>query len=268
MNAQRQHTTPKLSSLFSSTQVGNNINADVKKLCNDFPDQEGEIANYSELTSLTSRPRGRRSLAELVTMVTGKEMDKDLGEGARSDWSNPDLSHDSLMYAITDALGGLVVWQGLEQKKKGISRSLGSLGTTEAASNTQGGGEPQAAADGEAGPGDPRVRPAEGDGQEGGGGGTLDLSSDLREEVEHGTHDADWLAGDDGDNNDGVEQVEVLSKDDDLHRSSPEVSRHHSGFAPSFLINALRGLCQFVYLLTLFFGSVARPSLSQNSWRS
>ena len=64
-------------------------------------------------------------------METGKEMGKDLREGARSDWNNPDLAHEQRLCAATDAYGGLVVWKALEEKKKGIVRSLGSLGGTE-----------------------------------------------------------------------------------------------------------------------------------------
>lgn len=63
-------------------QVGNNITGDVRKLHKDFPNLDGEVANFCELTSLTSRSRVKCSLGELVARTSGKEMDKDLGEGA------------------------------------------------------------------------------------------------------------------------------------------------------------------------------------------
>ncbi|CAN0474606.1 unnamed protein product, partial [Laminaria digitata] len=98
-------------------KVGNNISGDVKKILKDFPELEGEVANYCELRTLTSRPQSRCSLAELVNMVSGKELDKGLGGGALSDWSNPDLSADQLLYAASDAFAGQVVWRVLEERQ-------------------------------------------------------------------------------------------------------------------------------------------------------
>lgn len=107
-----------------SCQVGNNITGDVTKLRKDFPDLEGQFANYAELTSLTSRPATNRRLADLVAMVSNKEMDKERGGGALIDWTASSFSRDELLYASTDAWAGLFVWRAFERKKAGLVASL------------------------------------------------------------------------------------------------------------------------------------------------
>ncbi|CAN0314199.1 unnamed protein product, partial [Ectocarpus sp. 4 AP-2014] len=109
-------------------KVGNNISGDATKLCKDFPGLEGEFTNYSELISLTSRPEEKRTLGDLVAMVSDKEMDKGLGEGALADWSAPALTDEQLLYAANDAYAGLLVWGVLEKQKADL---LGSLGQEE-----------------------------------------------------------------------------------------------------------------------------------------
>ncbi|CAN0396294.1 unnamed protein product, partial [Hapterophycus canaliculatus] len=94
--------------------VGNNITGDVNKLHKDFPELNGQFANSCELTSLTSRPTANRRLADLVTMVSGKEMDKERGGGALIDWTASSFSRDELLNASSDAWAGLFVWDALE----------------------------------------------------------------------------------------------------------------------------------------------------------
>jgi len=100
------------------TQVGNNIKGDVRKLRKDFPG--GDVVNYSELTSLTSRPTAQRRLADLVTMTSGKYLDKDVGGGALADWTQDSFSPAELKYATSDAWASLFVWRELERRKVGL----------------------------------------------------------------------------------------------------------------------------------------------------
>jgi len=69
-----------------------------------------------ELESLTSRPKAQPSLAQLVKMVSGKHLDKDLGDGALTDWTADQFSDDELAYAAADAYASLYVWQELERR--------------------------------------------------------------------------------------------------------------------------------------------------------
>ena len=229
-------TTPTFLFLFvvRLIQVGNNITGDARKLHKDFPELEGKVANFCELTSLTPQPQARCSLGELVTRTSGKEMDKDLGEGARADWTAYPLSRNQLLYAATDAYAGHLVWTVLEKQKASMLGSLGQKeparsrrreGATQAGAGA-GAGEHGVGANGNDGPSEARL----GDDRLGGRtGGVLDLSSDVLDEIEAGVSAAAWLTGgdgdgdDDGDDNDRVEEVEVLPDDDSSHRSDPEV---------------------------------------------
>lgn len=114
---------PRRNSFFPVlTQVGNNIKGDVKKLRKDFP--EGDVVNYAELTSLTSRPTAQRRLADLVTMASGKYLDKDVAGGALADWTQDSFSAAELKYATSDAYASLFVWEELERRKAGLLPSV------------------------------------------------------------------------------------------------------------------------------------------------
>ncbi|CAM9585769.1 unnamed protein product, partial [Ectocarpus fasciculatus] len=202
-------------------KVGNNISGDVTKLCKDFPDLEGSFANYSELTSLTSRPETKRSLAELVAMVSDKEMDKDLGEGALADWSSPELTDEQLLYAANDAYAGVLVWSVLEKQRATLLKNLGQSEPERSEAGepaVRGGAKEPVVSSGGGAHGDDRAE---------NGRGGFELPPDMLEEVEAGVPAAAWLVGEGvhgDDRDDDEEEVHVLPEDDNWHSSTPEVA--------------------------------------------
>lgn len=214
----------------SSFQVGNNITGDVGKLRKDFPDLEGDVANWSELTSLTPRPTGKRRLADLVMMVSGKYMDKDRGGGALADWTADSFSHDELLYASSDAWAGLFVWDALERKKGGLVASFESEQPTPGGGDRVPGGGDGVPATGarepgtapgvgtdqsEEAPGDPEVDESLG---RMGNRSFAELPEEVRDDVEAGRAPDDWLTSIDDDADDGGVQDD---DDDDVDDTPP-----------------------------------------------
>lgn len=208
-------------------KVGNNITADVKKLHKDFKELNGGVGPFAELTSLTAQPLLKRSLASLVRMVSGMEMDKDVGGGALFDWRGTSLPAANQQYAAADAWAGLHVWLELTRKKAGIGAPLGQeeevrtrgvadglgAGTSAPDATTAPAAEPSGAGVAwDSGLGDA--------GRQGGGEqAVLDLHEDVRAEVEVGVSPLEWLESCEDDDE------EVVPVDDSVHSTTPDVSR-------------------------------------------
>lgn len=159
------------------------------KLRNDF-ELDREAGPFCELTSLTTKPSARRGLADLVTMVSGKEMDKDLGGGALTDWTATVLSKEQQLYAANDAWAHLFVWEELERRRAGPGERETSLPAMPDGAGASGGEAPV--------PWSVDVADVliEGDGTQ----TELVLSDELRAEVGVGVSNAEWLeCGDDDD---------------------------------------------------------------------
>lgn len=171
-------------SCYFLPQVGNNIKGDVRKLRKDFP--EGDVVNFSELTSLTSRPTSQRRLADL-----GRPCDdgvrqvprQDVAGGALADWTKDSFSAAELKYATSDTWGSLFVWQILEQRKVGIVPSAGAGQPTHEGGTDESAGSPSEGPESSGVP----LESENGEGQqEEGGRGLWNLPEDVREEMEAG----------------------------------------------------------------------------------